>query len=228
MHIFLYRTFSEAVLDIYNCHKISITYSTFHDNRGTGITRYRFHGNTGAVAIGFNGVPTQYIQPQVIISNCNFTRNSATAEAMLRSTSEAFFDGIFSGRGGGVGVFFNEDYHNVTVRIVDNKFQSNYARLFGGGVFFVIFNEGTHHVLDLERNIFDSNIAVLGGGAIQMTFISNGIREDPHVTSFIDCLFQNNSGASGGGIMVYTATLQGIFCVCIVDAKHCGASLANN
>ena len=109
-----------------------------------------------------------------------------------------------------MGVFFNEDYHNVTVRIVDNRFQSNYARSFGGGVFFVIFNEGTHHVLDLKRNTFDSNIAVLGGGGLLMTFISNGIREDPHITSVVDCLFQSNSATSGGAVMVYAATLQGI------------------
>ena len=226
--VFSYRTFSEAVFDIYNCHNISITYSTFHDNRGTGISRYRFRGNTGAVAIGFNGVPTHYIQPQVIIFNCNFTRNSATAEAMFRSSSGAFFNRAFSGRGGGVGMFFNEDYHNVSVQIVDNKFQSNYARSFGGAVFLVVFNEGTHHVLDLERNTFDSNIAVLGGGAIQMTFISNGIREDPHVTSFVDCLFQNNSGASGGAIYVYAATLQGtqklkalVILVLMYTSYHC-------
>ena len=207
---FCYRKFSEAVFDIYNCHNISITYSTFHYNRGTGISRYRFRGNTGAVAIGFNGVPTHYIQPQVIISNCNFTRNSATAEGILRGTSVAFFNRIFSSRGGGLGVFLNEDYQNITVRIVDNKFQSNYARSFGGGVYLVVFNEGTHHLFDLERNTFHSNFAVLGGGALIITFISNGIREDPHITRFVDCLFQNNSAASGGAIFVYAATLQGM------------------
>ena len=109
-----------------------------------------------------------------------------------------------------MGVFLNEDYHNISVQIVDNSFQNNYARSFGGAVFLVVFNEGTRHALDLERNTFNLNFAVLGAGALLMTFISNGIREDPHITRVADCLFQNNSAASGGAIFVYAATLQGM------------------
>lgn len=107
-------------------------------------------------------------------------------------------------------MFFNEDAQNVTLRIVDNLFLSNYAQSFGGAVFLVIFNEGIHHVLDLERNVIDSNSARLGGGAVQMTFISNGIPEEPHITSFVDCLFHNNSGPSGGAVYVYPA-FQGTY-----------------
>lgn len=172
---------------------------------GTGISRYAFRGNTGAVAIGFNGVPLEYSQPEVLISNCNFTRNRATASALFRSSSGAFFNQAFSGRGGGLGIFFNEDIRNVSVNIADNVFQSNYARSFGGAVFLVVFNEGTHHTLQLQRNIFHSNVGMLGGGAIQMTFISNGIAGNPHMTLFTDCSFVSNSGASGGAVYVYPA-----------------------
>lgn len=200
-----HRGFSEAVFDLYNNRNISITYSTFHDNQGTGISRYAFRGNTGAVAIGFNGVPMNYLEPKVFIFNCNFTRNRATASSLFRSSSGAFFNQAFSGRGGGVGVFFNEDVHNVSVTITDNLFLGNYAQSFGGAVFLVVFNEGTHHTMDLERNIFNSNVGRLGGGAVQMTFISNGIAGEPHTTSFIDCLFQSNSGPSGGAVYVYPA-----------------------
>ena len=179
--------------------------STFHDNMGTGISRYEFRANTGAVAIGFNGVPLEYSIPEVLINNCNFTRNRATASALFRSSSAAFFNRAFSGRGGGVGVFFNEDIHNVSVSIADNFFQDNFARSFGGAVFLVIFNESTHHTVHIQRNIFHSNVGLLGGGAIQMTFISNGIVGNPHMTLFTDCQFVNNSGASGGAVYVYPA-----------------------
>lgn len=72
-------------------------------------------------------------------------------------------------------------------------------------MFLVFFNEGTHHTLDLERNVIDSNIGRLGGGAVQLTFFSNGIPEEPHIVRFIDTRFHNNSGPSGGAVYVYPA-----------------------
>lgn len=213
----IYRNFSEAVFDMFNNHNISITSSTFYDNQGTGISRYRFRGNTGAVAIGFDGIFPNYSQPQVLIINCNFTRNRATATALFRTSSGAFFNRAFTGRGGAVGVFFNEDVHNISITITDNLFYSNYARSFGGAVFLAIFNEGIQHKIELNRNEFNSNIGELGGGAIQMSFVSNGIPGKPHTASFIDCLFQNNSGASGGAVYVFPA-FQG---------KHCLWSYSN-
>ena len=109
------RYFTEAVLDIYNCQSTSLTNSSFLDNTGSGISNSSYRGNTGAVSIGFNNVPDHISFPNVQISGCNFTNNSATARSVFRTSSQAFSSQIFSGRGGALGVFINESLYNISV-----------------------------------------------------------------------------------------------------------------
>lgn len=104
-----------------------------------------------------------------------------------------------------MGVFYNESYHNITVEILDSHFESNYARSFGGGVFFVFFGEGTQNTNALKRNVFINNYALLGGGAILSTFFSNGISGRPHSVLMSDCTFVGNTGQTGGAIFLYPA-----------------------
>ena len=204
-HPLCYREFTEAVFDIYNSAEVSITDSTFVNNSGTGISRFSFRANTGAVAVGYNNIPNKFTRVSLEVLRCNFTNNSATAERRVRSTNSAFFSQVFSGRGGGIGVFYNESYYNITARISDCHFERNYARSFGGGVFLVFFGEGTQNIVTLERNTFVNNFAVLGGGAILNTFFSNGVIGRPHSTIITDCLLSGNVGQSGGALFLYQA-----------------------
>ena len=158
-----HRSFTEAVLDIYNCGNISISNSNFIDNSGTGISRCSFRGNTGAASIGYNNNPISFSEIVAKVSHCNFTNNRATAERRERSTNGAFFSRIFPGRGGSLGVFYNESYHDIVLRLSDNHFQNNYARSFGGAVYLIIFGEGTQNMIILQRNTFIDNFARLGG-----------------------------------------------------------------
>lgn len=199
------RNFTEAVFDVFNSAEVSITNSVFVDNSGTGISRYSFRANTGAVSIGYNNVPTLFPQVSLEVIDCNFTNNRATALQQVRSTNVAFFSRIFSGRGGAVGVFYNESYYNITVRISDNHFEDNFARSFGGAVYLVMFGEGTQNMNILERNIFINNFAPLGGGAIISTFFSNGVVGRPHSTFVSDCTFIGNVGQTGGALFIYPA-----------------------
>ena len=157
------------------------------------------------MSIGYNNIPTSFSQIATIVSHCTFTNNRATASRKVRSSSSAFSSQIFSGRGGAVGVFYNESYHNITVGILNSHFESNYARSFGGGVFIVIFGEGTQNINTLERNIFVNNYALLGGGAILSTFFSNGVSGRPHSVLISDCTFVGNIGETGGALFVYPA-----------------------
>lgn len=199
------RNFTEAVFDIFNSGNISITDSTFIDNSGTGISRYSFRANTGAVAIGYNNIPTCFPQIAAKVVRCNFTNNRATAKRSFRSTNSAFFSRIFTGRGGAIGVFHNESYYDVTINISDSHFENNYARSFGGAVFLVYFGNGTQEQNFLERNVFVDNFACLGGGAVLSTFFSNGVRERPHSALISDCIFIGNGAQSGGALFVYQA-----------------------
>ena len=197
------RYFTEAVLDIYNCQSTSLTNSSFLDNTGSGISNSSYRGNTGAVAIGFNNVPADISSPNVRISGCNFTNNSATARSVFRTSSQAFSSQIFSGRGGALGVFIKESFYNISVVISDCRFEHNYARSFGGGIFLIFDGFNTQHMINVDRTWVLSNIAVVGGGGVQLSYISNGISGSPHMANFTDCVFDGNRGMAGGGIYVY-------------------------
>ena len=199
------RNFTEAVFDIFNSAEVSITDSVFVDNNGTGISRSSFRANTGAVSVGYNNVPTLFPRVSLEVTQCNFTNNRATALKQVKSTNVAFFSRIFSGRGGGIGVFYNESYYNITVRILDNHFENNFARSFGGAVYLVMFGEGTQNFNILERNVFINNFSPLGGGAIISTFFSNGVVGRPHSTFIYDCTFIGNVGQTGGALFIYPA-----------------------
>ena len=192
------------MFDIFNCANVSITDSTFIDNSGTGISRHPFRANTGAVAIGYSNVPKIYPQVTARVVKCNFTRNRAKAASKVRtSSSAAFFSHMFSGRGGGLGVYFNENFYNISLDVHDNHFIENYAKSFGGALYLVTFGEGTQNWYLVHGNKFVNNIAPLGGGAISNTFFSNGIPDSPHQLLMTDCLFMGNVGQSGGALFLY-------------------------
>ena len=160
------------------------------------------------MAIGFNNIELteKEAKPNILVSGCNFTRNRATAESFFTSTSTAFFSRIFTGRGGGLGVYINESLHNISGVISGNIFVDNYARSFGGGLFIVIVGGKTQNIFQVKRNLFINNKAVLGAGGYVVTFFSVGLRDAPHTTNVTDCVFSGNVGESGGGVLTYIAS----------------------
>ena len=58
-------------------------------------------------------------------------------------------------------------------------------------------------MINVDRTWVLSNIAVVGGGGVQLSYISNGITGSPHMANFTDCVFDGNRGMAGGGIYVY-------------------------
>ena len=197
------RSFTEAVLDIFNCANVSILHSNFLNNSGTGISRQFYRANTGAVSIGYNNAPIHFSQIVAKVAGCAFTNNRATAANKVRSTDAAFSSRIFSGRGGGLGIFCNESYHNITFRLADNSFESNYARSYGGALYIVKFEERTQNKYILRRNNFTNNVAPLGAGAISNVFFSSGIPGSPNSLRMFDCTFVGNVGLTGGAVTLY-------------------------
>ena len=198
----MYRKFTEAALDIFNSPNVTICDSNFFNNKGTGISRIPFRANTGAVSIGINEIDTDILNPIIMVMRCNFSNNKATALAAFTTSTNTFFNRVFTGRGGGLGIFINESSLNITGMVLDNSFTGNYARSFGAGLYMVIFGEGTQNKLLVKRNVFLNNNARVGGGGLLMTFFSFGVEGAPHQTNITDCSFIGNSGETGGGILV--------------------------
>ena len=199
------RRFTEAVFDLFNCQNITITGSTFFNNSGSGISRTSYRANTGAVSIGFNNIDTDILSLAIMIMRCNFTNNRATALSAFRTTSNAFFNRVFTGRGGALGIFINESSHNTTGMISDNFFVTNFARLFGGGLYFVMFGENIQNMFNFERNVFLDNVAPLGAGGMLVSFFAAGFESAPHQVNVTDCSFTGNYGETGGGLLISIA-----------------------
>ena len=191
------------MFDIFNCANVSITDSNFVNNSGTGISRHSFRGNTGAVAIGYNNIPSHFTLITARVAKCNFTNNRATAANNFRTTTAAFGMSIFSGRGGALGVFISESSHDISVTVVDCHFENNFARSFGAALYIVTFGEGTQNHYNLSGVEFVNNFATLGGGAIDNTFFSNGIPQSPHRLVMTDCSFKGNVAQTGGALSLY-------------------------
>ena len=201
------RNFSEAVFDLFNCETIQLEGSFFEDNSGTGVLFETFRGNTGAVALGYNYYPHNLNQPYVSITNCEFINNSARGAASnILSSERTLSNNVFTGRGGGIGLYIGEASNNVTLEMIDSKVIGNYGHLFGGGIYIAIISPGTQLLLIFERIDIIGNRAGSGGGGVQLSYLSvTDIQKVYHTVAFRKCNFVENVGDSGGGIYVFTS-----------------------
>lgn len=183
---------------------MSVTDILVEHNRGTGLVLEPFRGNTGGVAIGYNNLTLDYAEPTIRVLNSVFVNNSAMGFLV---PERALFVLSFPGRGGGLGIFINENRHNLSIEVSGCVFEKNFARLFGGGVFLFIFSPATdQHFATIENCDVISNTALLGGGGIQLTYPLGitGRSTVPNTVQVRDCSFNKNRGASGGGLHLTT------------------------
>ena len=203
--------FTEAALDIYNSAHVTIANSNFSNNSGTGNVLLPFRGNTGAVAIGYNKVKSISITNQtILVQNCVFTNNRANVskESFLTS-SNIVAQGIFTGRGGGLGLLINESFHNITALIVDSQFVNNFASSFGGG-FYVVFNgTGTQHRVTVNNTHFINNTGILGAGGMNTAYLTNGELDYPITATIQNSYFYGNQGETGGAMYIFPASTFG-------------------
>ena len=208
-----FTNFTEAVLDIYNSIHVSIANSNFSNSSGTGNVLLPFRGNTGAVAIGYNsGMSTNFVlRPKILVKNCSFTNNQAdvfTTESFLTS-SMIVTQGVFTGRGGGLGVLINQSFYNVTALITDCQFVNNSAFSFGGGLYLIFNGTGTQHKVTLDNCQFVNNTGALGAGAICIGYLTNGHFNFPMTSIIQNSLFVGNQGETGGAIFIFPASAFG-------------------
>lgn len=206
------RYFTEAALDIFNCHRVVVSNCVFEHNTGTGRDYTSYRGNSGAVAFGFNNLPAHFITPKMKVDNCTFYNNTAYATFTLHSTSRLLKNGVFIGRGGSMAVYSNESNITITIIITDCMYERNSAQLHGGGLYTFFTEDMTvyNNVL-IKRTKFISNTARSTGGGL---FI--GYR-----TIVVDCIFTNNSAHAGGGILEYDTNIRENSIFFVIHAYTC-------
>ena len=191
------------MFDIHNCIDVNVQNSTFTHNYGTGIINEPFRGNTGALAITYNYLESSASNPNISVAGSVFINNSALS---FRTSSEVFESGVLTDRGGGLAIFVREDHFNVSALVSGCYFVKNQVRSFAGGMY-ILFNGFGAHSAFVEDNVFDSNMAVIGGGGA--IFVgTKGTLETPHIFSIKSCTFINNFSTSGSGLS-YSILLDG-------------------
>ena len=194
------------MFDLFNCESIILEKSFFLNNSGTGILFETFRGNTGAVALGYNTYPSFLGQPHVSITNCEFINNSALASSEFLTSERAVSNRVFTGRGGGLGIFIDESSQSVVFEMTNCKVVGNNARSFGGGIFMIINGYGTQHILTFRKVEIINNRGQLGGAGVQLSYLSaTSTYVPPHTVVFSQCNFDSNIGEAGGGIYILTS-----------------------
>ena len=199
-----FERFSEGVFDIFNSNNITIVNSSFVNNYGTGTVLIPFRGNTGAVAIGYNNAEPTAVDPLVSVDHCVFVNNSAdvSAESMVTSNN-VIAAGVFTGRGGSLGLFIRYSFRSVSALISDSEFRNNYAESFAGAMYVVLSGDTTQHNVTVQDCLFVTNRANRGAGGVIFVFFSNGLRSRPLTATAFNCKFIGNSADTGGGIYIF-------------------------
>ena len=191
---YLLGYFTEAALDIFNCHSVVFSGNVLEHNTGSGRANISFRGNSGAVAIGYNNLSPHFTEPVLNVFNCTFYNNSASANGTHQGTQEIVSKGVFTGRGGGMAIYSNESHTVITISITDSVYEGNYARSYGGGLY-IFFTETmmVYNNVQIKRTQFISNTARIKGGGLVFGY----------QISIVDCNFTNNSAVAGGGMFEY-------------------------
>lgn len=222
-HSFFNRYFSEAVLDVFNCHHTMIIGVTLEHNRGSGILAVSYRGNTGGASFGYNNLPPHFNSPSLYVSDSIFHDNNAMADSVYLTSSQAFTRRVFTGRGGALAVFSNESRASLNVTLIDCIFEGNSARSFGGAVYLLPGGGAKiHHSMLLQRCLFNSNQAGICGGGVQVTYPTTGPKYHPHHITVTDCNVTNNRAQFNGGGMYISSITNGAFKnnVCSSIVRH--------
>ena len=194
------------MFDIHNCINVTVSDCYFLNNYGTGIIQEPFRGNTGALAITYYNMDTSFDNPTSIVSGCTFNNNSAAAIERL-TTNKFFSTGVFTGRGGSMGIFINEANFNIRAKVINCSYGNSYASDFGGGLYVFASGLGSHNV-SIEKTLFSSNRAIRAAGGLIFTGTSSTFSK-PHTFYVTQCRFESNSAGIGGALFFSSEVRNG-------------------
>ena len=194
-----FRNHEHGSLNIFNSPNVIIKDCNFLNNTSDSyFTRKPFQGSSGGLSIGYNANITILNSAKVLVTNCGFSNNKAIAPSSLYlSTTDILAKNVFSGRGGGLSMPINALWP-LNIVINNSKFFNNFAENYGGGLYFHIMGNVSNQTYLFKNNIFISNIALVGSGAINFGNYGNTVPFSTLHSTIYNCTFENNSAQKGG------------------------------
>ena len=179
---------------------------TFQNNKLTGLDLEYSHGG-GGLTIVF--MPDQkHGKTNYTISNCTFKNNSANPRLQTKGVTR--FDS--AKMGGGMSIYFLNKSTDIQV-VINSCHYTNNTAMFGGGLYVKFSGNSSGSLVTVSSSGFVANSAnVFGGGGANVGFDIYKTRHIPTKNSvlFEEVFFQDNVGYTGGGVQVFTASVDGI------------------
>ena len=169
------RDFTQGPVNMYNCQVVTVSASTFENNRAQSVfTDLPSRVSGGGLSITIYGNSNGSVVQGTFnytIQNCTFYNNSANSTVPTASTISILEGGHINDCGGGV-AFYAVQPSMVLIKILQCNFTNNSAPFFGGGL--VIFSPevGAKEVFTVADSYFEGNEAENGGGiTVGATFL---------------------------------------------------------
>ena len=161
----------EGAVNIFNCLNVNIVNCSFENNNSTGqFSKERFQGSSGGLSIGIHRHRDTASENgegvSIVVHLCRFIDNQAHAFGSDVHTSTSFLSSnIITGRGAGMSVTIDSS-NAVHSSISYNYFENNTARVYGGGLYFLVNEVTKNQTYLFNENIFIDNEAILTSGAM--------------------------------------------------------------
>ena len=202
-HACMRSLFTTGALDVYNCLQVQLFDSIFTNNTARAqIQDAPFRGNSGGISIGIHDVQSNISTVYFTVRNCTFIGNKAEPDIVdVVSTTRLYQQELFTGRGGGLGIFIQNNI-SVSATIEDCYFQQNNATSLGGGLYFILNGLVSNHSVRVSRSKFINNSAQVGGG-MHVGYLLISIAATVHTVEVTNCTFINNQASYGGATYIF-------------------------
>ena len=134
----------------------------------------------------------------IVVDSCRFINNIAYAFGSdVHTATSLLANSIITGRGGGMSLTLNSG-NTVHSNITHNYFEKNSARVYGGGLYFLVKNVTRNQTHFFQDNIFIDNKALLTSGAMIYGLVGTVLPESSINVNILRNYFEGNSAQLGG------------------------------
>ena len=114
----------------------------------------------------YRDTAAQHAEVSVVVHSCSFINNQAHAFGSNAHTATSFLSSnIITGRGAGMSLTIDSN-NAVRSYVTYNHFEKNTARVYGGGLYFLVNEVTKNQTYLFSENVFINNQALLTSGAM--------------------------------------------------------------